>query len=354
MAGKLTIFYFCVQKASFIDKDVEILRSEFEVEVCAFLAREKWKTPLLFLTQLVFLLGRTWKWKNAVAISQFAGYHSFIPAIWSYLTGRKSIVVVGGTDCVAFPSLGYGHLRKGLLKWFCQKSYEWSTVVSAVHKCLFMREDTYYLESESKQGILHYFPKATFRQNVIPNGFDPARFFISTPILQRKPLSFCTISVSLDDPIRMKLKGVDMVLNLAKRLPEATFTFIGASEDADIEVPANVKLIGQVPNSALPGWYNQNQFYIQLSVSEGFPNALCEAICCGCVPIVSKVASMPDIVGNAGLIVPKRDPEMLFEMVRSFVQSVDLEQTSTNLSREITERFPLERRKNELLHLVKE
>ena len=47
-------------------------------------------------------------------------------------------------------------------------------------------------------------------------------------------------------------------------------------------------------------------FYLQLSLSEGFPNALCEAMLCGCIPIVSDVSSMPGIVADKGLVVKHR------------------------------------------------
>ena len=229
MPNKQLIFYFYTRDATFIRKDIAILKSEFEVLECPFPAEEKWKTPLLFLFQSWFLLRNIPRWNRAVAIAQFAGYHTFIPTLWAWIFNRRSIVVVGGTDCVSFPSLRYGHFQNKLLARFTRQSYRWVSTVSAVHKSLFYREDHYYLPEESKQGILHFAPEARFIQNVIPNGFDMQVFNINKPFSDRKPLSFISISASLDDPIRMKLKGIDMILELAARMPEASFTLIGAS-----------------------------------------------------------------------------------------------------------------------------
>lgn len=352
MPEKQVVFYFYTRTATFIQKDLAILKSEFEVLECAFPAPEKWKTPLLFLSQMGFLAQHILKWKRSVGMAQFGGYHTFIPAIWAKIFGRKMIIVVGGTDCVSFPSLRYGHFQNKLLAWFTRKSYQWSSIVSAVHKSLFYREDHYYLPEESKQGILHFVPAARFQKSEIPNGFDPQIFRTQTEFLNRNTLSFISIAASLDNPIRLKLKGIDMILDLANRMPEASFTLIGATNSSNISVPANVNLVSYAPNEELPLWYNRHRFYIQLSISEGFPNALCEAMACGCVPIVSEVASMPDIVGANGLIVQKRDLQTLFEAVQSFVKQEDTSLLSATCSHSIHARFGLEKRKNALTQIV--
>jgi hypothetical protein len=183
MPQKQIVFYFYTRNATFIQKDILILKSEFEVLECAFPAEEKWKTPLLFLDQLLFLLRHISKWNRSVAIAQFAGYHTFLPAIWAKIFGRRMIIVAGGTDCVSFPSLRYGHFQNKLLAWFTRQSYRLVSTVSAVHKSLFYREDHYYLPEESKQGILQFVPEAQFQKSEIPNGFDAQVFRIQKAAL---------------------------------------------------------------------------------------------------------------------------------------------------------------------------
>jgi glycosyltransferase involved in cell wall biosynthesis len=112
-----------------------------------------------------------------------------------------------------------------------------------------------------------------------------------------------------------------------------------------------VQLIPYVENQKLPALYNQHQFYIQLSISEGFPNALCEAMACGCIPIVSNVASMPEIVNGNGLIVEKRDIEILEKSLREFLTH-DNKDFSNKASDSIASRFPFEIRKNALIQLI--
>jgi len=346
------IFYFHPGMATFIQKDLDILKSKYRVYECSYHSKEKWKTPVLFIFQIIFFLKHIFKWANAISICQFAGYHSFIPTLWGYLINKPTVIVAGGTDCVSFPSLKYGNFQNRLLAFFSKASYKMVKVVSAVHKSLFLRKENYYINRESNQGILHFVPNASFIQNEIPNGFDIQTFSILTPWKDRIPNSFISISASLDNPVRMKLKGIDMVLELAKRLPDSIFTLVGAKNPGTLNIPPNVQLIPFVPNEELPQIYNTHKFYLQLSISEGFPNALCEAMACGCVPIVSEVASMPEIVGNNGLKIPSRHINILESLINSYVDQPELEAISTKASASISERYPIQLRKTEMLKLV--
>lgn len=262
--------------------------------------------------------------------------------------------MVGGTDCVAFPSLRYGHFQNKLLAWFTKASYRMVDTVSAVHESLFERDNPYAGEAERRQGILQFFPQARFRRNAIPNGFDTDRFKLETPWEERAVFSFISISASLNDPIRMRLKGIDLVLELASRIPEAHFTLVGT--EGKMEVPENVLLLPYVPNAQLPALYNQQRYYLQLSLSEGFPNALSEAMACGCIPIVSQVASMPEIVGKDGLILSERNADLLEKLVRERLlrSESDEAKVAQESAQSISQRYNWNRRETELLRLVRE
>jgi glycosyltransferase involved in cell wall biosynthesis len=350
----LCILYFYTRDASFIRKDLEMLRTRFEVIEMAFPAPEKWKVPLLFLRQLLFLVRHTFYRRNFLVMAQFAGYHSLLPCFWSRLFGWKSIIVAGGADCVAFPSLKYGNFQNRLLAVFTRLSYRLCHTVSAVHDCLFLREDHYGEPSESRQGILHFMPEAKFQKNVIYNGFDTQRFRILLPWEERPQLSFLSISADLTDPVRMKLKGSDQVLELAELMPEASFTLVGCREAPSFPLPPNVRLLPPVDNRDLPEICNRHRFYLQLSLSEGFPNALCEAMACGCIPVVSEVASMPFILDGSGGIAKKRDVASIRDAVREAEEKAQSPGCAEHISRSIQARFSWERRQNALWNLIEE
>jgi len=69
-----------------------------------------------------------------------------------------------------------------------------------------------------------------------------------------------------------------------------------------------------------------------LSNFEGFGVAICEAMLCKCVPIVSDVNFLPEIIGDSGFVLRKRDKKMLIVLLEEAMSS-KIEELS-NLSKE--------------------
>jgi len=59
-----------------------------------------------------------------------------------------------------------------------------------------------------------------------------------------------------------------------------------------------VKLIGQIPHDELLYWFNSADFFISGSHYEGSGTAVCEAMSCGCIPIVTNIFSFRMITDN--------------------------------------------------------
>ena len=115
-------------------------------------------------------------------------------------------------------------------------------------------------------------------------------------------------------------------------------------------VPSNLRLVRSVPYEALPAYYASHEFYMQLSMWEGFPSAPCEAMLCGCVPIVSAVAALPDIVGDTGFILERKDPDALEALIRKALNANRVE-LGQNARLRIMTNWPKDKRK-ELLDLI--
>jgi len=60
----------------------------------------------------------------------------------------------------------------------------------------------------------------------------------------------------------------------------------------------SVKLIGRVPNSELLYWYNSADFILSGSHYEGSGTAVCEAMSCGCIPVITDIFSFRMITDN--------------------------------------------------------
>lgn len=68
-----------------------------------------------------------------------------------------------------------------------------------------------------------------------------------------------------------------------------------------------------VTDEQLPALYNQALALVTASYYEGFGLTALEAMACGTVPIVSRVASLPEIVGDVGLLVDPHDTDSITE-----------------------------------------
>jgi glycosyltransferase involved in cell wall biosynthesis len=80
-----------------------------------------------------------------------------------------------------------------------------------------------------------------------------------------------------------------------------------------LKLDDRVILTGYVPEEDLPLFYNAASLFVFLSLYEGFGLPPSEAMACGTPVIVSKISSLPEIVGDAGLTV---DPYNVDEITR--------------------------------------
>jgi len=73
----------------------------------------------------------------------------------------------------------------------------------------------------------------------------------------------------------------------------------------------NVRLPGYIPGDELVWWYNAADCFVYPSFYEGFGLPVVEAMACGTPVVTSNTASLPEVVGSAGLTVPPEDVEKL-------------------------------------------
>jgi glycosyltransferase involved in cell wall biosynthesis len=74
-----------------------------------------------------------------------------------------------------------------------------------------------------------------------------------------------------------------------------------------------ITLVGEKPHEELLYWFNSADFIISGSYYEGSGTAVCEAMSCGCIPVVTDIPSFRMITdnGECGLLFPPGDAEAL-------------------------------------------
>jgi len=348
------VTYIFPNVSTFTTRDKEIIQSSYKLVEFEFYADSKLKLIKLLLQQLLFLLKN--RKRTNIILCQFAGFHSFLPVLFTKLFNTKTIIITGGTDCVSFPSINYGNYRNPLLKFVTSFSLKNCTTISSIHEALMYSENTFFINPEEAiQGYKKHIPNIKTPDTIIYNGYDGNEWHRDNRI-ERNDLVFLTGVGKYYDKIQY-LKGFDLIIECAQHFPEAKFVIVGVNEDEKPQVFSDNVIFHPVVNKdELFIWYNKASFYFQISISEGFPNALSESMLCECIPIVSGVSSMPEIVNGCGFVVKKRDVNELITSVNHVIKLPEQEKLRlAKQSRDkVLEKYSLANRKTKLLQLIEQ
>jgi len=344
---KKKIILFYPSRSSFVKKDIEILSEKYSVVESDFNVQQKALTPFFLIGQMFFLLKNIWQ--ADLVICEFASYHSLLPTVFAKLCKKPSLVVIGGTDAVSFPSIHYGNFSKRTMAFFTKWSLKWASHIAPKHEALVYSDYSYQDADFKKQGYKFFIPDIRTPYTVIHNGYNSEFWNRKKEKIKNR---FITVASGINRGFVRRLKGIDLITEVAPFFPECEFVIIGVPENYDLgESSKNIVKIPFVENSKLPEYYSEAEFYLQLSMSEGFPNALCEAMLCECIPVVSNVSSMPEIVGDSGFILLKRDVNMLKETIAKALES-DRRTLAAKARNRIAQNYPVQKRRDQLLSLT--
>lgn len=81
---------------------------------------------------------------------------------------------------------------------------------------------------------------------------------------------------------------------------------------------------GYVPYAEQPLWYNAADLFVYPSLYEGFGFPPLEAMACGTPVVSSRTSALPEVVGEAGLLVDPANPEEMADAMRRVLADRDL------------------------------
>lgn len=171
---------------------------------------------------------------------------------------------------------------------------------------------------------------------VLPNGFD-LDFFKPDDLarkhvreeLQLPPDTPLIGLVARYDPPKDHATFLRAVMLLSERHPEAHFLLVGrdvVSSNSELMRPVQshsvqerLHLLGE--RADVPRLMSALDIMVSSSSSEGFPNVIGEAMCCALPCVVTDVGDSAGIVGDAGVVVPPRDPEALADALEGMLDA---------------------------------
>ncbi|CAL2063096.1 glycosyltransferase family 4 protein [Tenacibaculum sp. 190524A05c] len=326
---------------SFISNDTKILSDYYEVVLNNYNWKRKELYPIYVFLQFFSLLLNIRK--TSKILVQFGGYWSVIPTLLGKLFNIPVAIVLHGTDTAIIHHLNYGSMRKKLVKSVCEFSYKRAHILLPVSSSLIYTENQ-YISKENKQGIKYYFPDLNTQFKVIPNGLN-TNFWTRLNEIKKEDNRFLAVF----SESQFLIKGGDLIIQIAEKFPTYEFYIAGCDQLDSYNSPNNVHFLGRLSKNELLKEYNKAQYYFQLSIFEGFGLSLCEAMLCECIPIVSSVNILPEIIGDSGFILTRKDIVQLKNIINNTTSITDKISLGKKARERIIDNYSMQNRANLLI-----
>jgi len=137
--------------------------------------------------------------------------------------------------------------------------------------------------------------QASARRHLAANYGLTGEFVLSVGVLQPRK----NLPLLIEAFTRAKRRGgLDITLAIVGKIGWLS----AETEDAILRAGTDVRMLGYVPDQDLPFLYGCANVMAYPSLYEGFGLPALEAMACGCPVVVSNNSSLPEVVGEAGIL----------------------------------------------------
>ncbi|NEO32411.1 MAG: glycosyltransferase [Symploca sp. SIO3C6] len=236
--------------------------------------------------------------------------------------------------------------------------YDWLSHLSFQLECLFSRFADLIIVNSNAGRVYHQdhgFPEQ--KMIVIPNGIDTERFKPNSGDRVRLRAEWRipeeTILIGLVgrlDPMKDHPTFLKTAALMCQQRQNIYFVCVGSGAESytqtlyqltrDLNI--SEQLIWAGVRSDMPVVYNALDIDVSSSYGEGFPNVIGEAMACGVPCVVTDVGDSAWIVGDTGMVVPPKDPELLKAAIEKLIERIHSDAYNNNLIRQrVIEKFSL-------------
>jgi glycosyltransferase involved in cell wall biosynthesis len=344
--------------ASFIELDQQLLEERYDVHVIH--QPGKLSDPRRLLRELL---------AADVIVGWWASWHTFLPFTLAWLLRKPSLLIVGGFDTAAEPELHYGYQLGGLRAHLSRFTMRRARVLMT---------NSYYSLGEVERNcgipagrvhvVYHGVPDEAGAVDTAGAGAgaraDSSAAATAPPATApatgeaataKQPLA---LTVGIVDRTNLARKGLRAFVQAAALAPETQFVVAGkvvgdAGHELEQIAGENVRIIGWLEDDELQSLFARAGVYVQASLHEGFGVAVAEAMLHRCVPVVTRVGALPEVVGDTGVIVERPDPALVAAAVRDALAAAQASPDAGATARQrVLDRFSVDQRRDGLYTLV--
>ena len=209
----------------------------------------------------------------------------------------------------------------------------WHSFINMQQKVVKRLKHIVTVSAISKQDVSHAFELDENAISVVHNGIA-TEVFRPLPNVDRIPNRIMA-TASADQP----LKGLQYLLRAIKQLststPDIHLTVLGklkpdgetAGLVESLELSPHLTFVSGIETEALVQLYAEASIVVVPSIYEGFGLPAGEAMSCG-VPVISTTGgALPEVVGDAGILVPVRDPDAIAAAITDLLNNDQKRQT---------------------------
>ena len=175
----------------------------------------------------------------------------------------------------------------------------------------------------AQKDIVEEFRLQPSRFTVVPNGVDTGLFYPLEGV-QRQPYRLI-VTTSADTPLKGLKYLLLAVARLASRYPRLQLVVIGRPKKKspilplvrELGIDSRIRFTGTISHAEYVRQYARAWAAVVPSLYEGFGLPAGEAMACA-VPVISTTGgALPEVVGDAGLLVPPGDPRSLARAIET-------------------------------------
>lgn len=120
----------------------------------------------------------------------------------------------------------------------------------------------------------------------------------------------------------------------------------------DLKLDSRVILTGYVPNEELSSLYSGAEVFVYPSLYEGFGLPVLEAMQCGCPVITSNNSSMPEVAGDAGILVNALSIDDIYKAIDMVMSNKKIKRYMLNKGLERAKAYSWEKSGKMLLNVI--
>lgn len=224
--------------------------------------------------------------------------------------------------------------------WYRLLTRRWHSFLGMQKKVVQQLDHVVTVSEQSRTDIAQAFDRPEQRISLIYNGIDTDTFR-PLPDVRKRTMRLMT-TASADQP----LKGLRYLLEAMARLkpeyPDLELLVVGKLKPGGaterrlrrLQLIDSVKFVSGISTEKLVEYYNEAAIAISPSLYEGFGLPAGEAMACGCAVISSDGGALPEVVGQAGIVVPAGDSAAMSEALKRLLRSPDERERLEQLGRQ--------------------